>query len=54
MKIRITYLPEEDAVAQGLTAIIRSFFSSCRVKKDDSEDKYKHIYVSIKSRESKK
>lgn len=53
MKIKITYSPEEDAVAQGLTAIIRSFFNICKVKKVDTDEKYKHIYVSVKSQSRK-
>ena len=50
MKIKISYSPEEDAVAQGLTAIIKSFFSLCKVKKVDTDERYKHIYVSTKSK----
>lgn len=50
MKIKITYSPEEDAIAQGLTSIIESFFNLCKVKKVNTDEKYKHIYVSVKRR----
>lgn len=50
MKIKITYSAEEDAVAQGIAAVIKSYFNQCTVKQTDTDEKYKHIYVSIKNR----
>lgn len=50
MKIKITYSAEEGAVAQGIAAVIKSYFNQCTVKQPDTDEKYKHIYVSVKTR----
>lgn len=50
MKVTISYLPEEEALAQGLTTMLRGFFKRCKVKSSESHPPRRHIYISVGSK----
>lgn len=47
MKLSISFLPDESAVARGLTSIIKSYFKKCKIRETDNHPPYKHIYIAI-------
>ena len=47
MKLSMSFLPEESAIAAGLTSIISGFFKKCKIRETDNHPPYRHIYISV-------
>lgn len=53
VKLKISYLPEEEALAQGLMVMLQTFFKKCKVKQAENHPPQRHIYVSVGSAKHK-
>lgn len=53
MKLKISYLPEEEALAQGLMVMLQTFFKKCKVRQVENHPPQRHIYVSVGSAKHK-
>lgn len=48
MKIKISYLPNEEQEAAGIQAAILRRFPEARIHKSEEHQPFKHIYVTTK------
>lgn len=48
MKIKLSYLPEDEAEAVATVAAIRQLHPGVKIRKSEANPPYKHIYLTTK------